>query len=111
VPHSRVATLALTLALPVAAVAACGDDADTQATPEPPKLTVPRTDTEPERTSPRTVPQPPPAPPAPEPDYENAPAPAPPNRADSPQNDTPPPPGSPAERFEEACERNPEACG
>ena len=40
-------------------------------------------------------------------------APAPTSRArpDSPQNDTPPPPGSPAERFEQECERNPEACG
>jgi hypothetical protein len=30
---------------------------------------------------------------------------------DSPENDTPPPPGSPAERFEEFCEANPGACG
>ena len=31
--------------------------------------------------------------------------------ADTPENDTPPPPGSPAERFEEFCEENPGACG
>ena len=29
---------------------------------------------------------------------------------DSPENDTPPPPGSPAERFEEFCAENPSAC-
>ena len=29
---------------------------------------------------------------------------------DSPQNDTPPPSGSPAERFEEFCQKNPGAC-
>jgi hypothetical protein len=29
---------------------------------------------------------------------------------DSPQNDTPPPSGSPAERFERFCEENPGAC-
>ena len=29
---------------------------------------------------------------------------------DSPQNDTPPPSGSPAERFEQFCEENPGAC-
>jgi hypothetical protein len=29
---------------------------------------------------------------------------------DSPENDTPPPPGSPAERFERFCEENPGAC-
>jgi hypothetical protein len=30
---------------------------------------------------------------------------------DSPQNDTPPPPGSAAEEFEQFCDENPEACG
>jgi hypothetical protein len=29
---------------------------------------------------------------------------------DTPQNDTPPPTGSPAERFERFCEQNPGAC-
>ena len=29
---------------------------------------------------------------------------------DSPQNDTPPPSGSPAERFEQFCQENPGAC-
>jgi hypothetical protein len=30
---------------------------------------------------------------------------------DSETNDVPPPPGSPQEAFEKACEQNPEACG
>jgi hypothetical protein len=29
---------------------------------------------------------------------------------DSPENDIPPPPGSPAEQFEQECEQNPEIC-
>jgi hypothetical protein len=33
-----------------------------------------------------------------------------PRRPDTPSNDVPPPPGSPAERFERECEDNPEAC-
>jgi hypothetical protein len=100
------------LALPVGP-AACGSDDEPRAAPEPPQLTLPRTDREPERTAPAaTTPQPPPTPPpAADPDYQNAPAPPPPQRPDSPENDTPPPPGSPAERFEQECERNPEACG
>ena len=38
-----------------------------------------------------------------------APTPEPP--ADTPENDTPPPADSPAERFEEFCNENPGACG
>jgi hypothetical protein len=34
-----------------------------------------------------------------------------PSRPDSEKNDKPPPPGSPAEKFEKQCERNPESCG
>jgi hypothetical protein len=34
-----------------------------------------------------------------------------PNLPDSETNDVPPPPGSPQEAFEKACEQNPEACG
>lgn len=45
--------------------------------------------------------------PPPETDPENLPA----EPADSPENDTPPPPGSPAEQFEKFCDENPEACG
>ncbi|MEX2252873.1 MAG: hypothetical protein WD649_01865 [Thermoleophilaceae bacterium] len=32
------------------------------------------------------------------------------SRPDSPENDVPPPPGSPAERFEQECQVNPQAC-
>ena len=102
--------LAVLLALPAGA-AACGGDEEPRAAPQPPELTLPRTDSDPDSTAPRTTTQDPPTPAAPEPDYRNAPAPPPPQRPDSPENDTPPPPGSPAERFEEECERNPEACG
>jgi hypothetical protein len=42
--------------------------------------------------------------PPPETDPDNLPE-------DSPQNDTPPPPGSAAEEFEQFCDENPEACG
>jgi hypothetical protein len=110
--HSRVASLVVLLALG-AAVAGCGgDEAETRAAPEPPELTIPRTDPEPVRTAPETAPQPPAPPPqATEPDYENAPSPHPPPRPDSPENDNPPPAGSPAERFEQECERDPAACG
>ena len=31
--------------------------------------------------------------------------------ADTPESDSPPPQGSPAERFEQYCEDNPGACG
>jgi hypothetical protein len=34
-----------------------------------------------------------------------------PGKPDSPENDVPPPAGSPQEAFEEMCEQNPEACG
>lgn len=33
-----------------------------------------------------------------------------PDRPDSPENDVPPPKGSPAERFERFCEENPQQC-
>lgn len=34
-----------------------------------------------------------------------------PGKPDSPENDVPPPAGSPQEAFEKMCEQNPEACG
>jgi hypothetical protein len=33
-----------------------------------------------------------------------------PNQPDNPENDVPPPSGSPQENFEEFCKQNPEAC-
>jgi hypothetical protein len=34
-----------------------------------------------------------------------------PAKPDTPENDVPPPPGSPQEAFEQFCEQNPAACG
>jgi hypothetical protein len=34
-----------------------------------------------------------------------------PAQPDTPENDVPPPPGSPQEAFEQMCEQNPAACG
>jgi hypothetical protein len=34
-----------------------------------------------------------------------------PAKPDTPENDVPPPPGSPQEAFEQMCEQNPAACG
>ena len=53
----------------------------------------------------------PPADTAPPADDGGAPAPAPEPPVDSPENETPPPEDSPAERFEEFCDENPGACG
>jgi hypothetical protein len=104
---------ALLLLLALAPLAGCGEE-EPRAAPEPPELTLPRTDTEPEAppAPTQTAPPAPAEPQAPQTDYENAPSPHPPPRdQDGPGNDTPPPPGSPAERFEQECEQNPEACG
>jgi hypothetical protein len=48
--------------------------------------------------------------PAPQTGGTPAPAPAPQQPQDTPQMDTPPPQGSPAERFEDFCSDNPGAC-
>jgi hypothetical protein len=101
----------LTIALACGALAlmpACGgDDEDEPITA--PELTVPRaTDTETEantttdQTGTESVPS--------QPDSGGAQAPST-ESQDSPQNDQPPPAGSPAERFEQFCEENPGACG
>ena len=34
-----------------------------------------------------------------------------PGQADTPENDVPPPSGSPQDQFEQFCKQNPEACG
>ena len=90
-------------------LAGCGGD-DERAEPAitVPDLTVPGGDeVQPAPTG--TAPTPAPAPP-PADTSGGAPAPAEP-QTDSPENDLPPPPDSPAERFEEFCEANPGACG
>jgi hypothetical protein len=102
VPRSLAVVLC---ALALAGTVGCGgDDEEASNTGDTaPELTVPdddtSTETETTDTSAETTIAPPP-------ETQPAPAPAP----DSPQNDTPPPPGSPAERFEEFCAENPGAC-
>ena len=103
------------LLLALAAGLGCGDDEAAKGTPTPPELTVPQErgtddttdDTTPEQSSPPptstgeqpSAPSPPPAA-APRGQAE-----------DSPQNDIPPKPGTPKDRFERFCEANPGACG
>jgi hypothetical protein len=98
------------VALALVALAGCGgdDEPDEPATTVP-DLTVPgRSETEDAAPPVTTVP---PAPVAPPTDTSGG-APAPPvEQPDSPENDTPPPPESPAERFEQFCDANPGACG
>jgi hypothetical protein len=113
VTRRRIALLLALLAL--AALAGCGgDDEQAEALPDPPELTIPRTAPEPAETEATDTvdtapPDPATAPLAPgEGDGTAPPAQTAP---DSPQNDTPPPAGSPAERFEQQCDANPAACG
>lgn len=120
--RTRTALLLALLALPAAG---CGDDEQAEAPLDPPKLTVPRTTPQPE--PPATAPAP-----NTETDTDTAPAPVgedpstaplkpgegdgtsePPTGGtpDGPTNDSAPPAGSPAERFEQECEEDPAACG
>lgn len=100
------------------ALSACGgDEESTDRDTSAPIPTIPESTPEVEDTEtgldaePAPVaPEPDPAPPpAPEPSG-GAPAP-PPSPPDSPENDVPPPKGSPAERFEQFCAGSPGACG
>jgi hypothetical protein len=97
------------VALVALALAGCGgDDEPNEPAITVPDLTVPgggTEDTTPTVTAPAPVPAEPPA------DTSGG-APAPPaEQPDSPEHDVPPPPESPAERFEQFCEANPGACG
>ncbi len=100
----------------VALLGGCGGDDEKAAgtdTTTAPEATVP-SETVPQPT-PRPRPEPgvtPSAPPATgDPDSGGSPVPPAAPAPDSPRNDRPPPPGSPAERFERECEANPDACG
>jgi hypothetical protein len=102
-------------------LSACGRDDEPGADTAPalPDLSVPGSDTPETATAEPVEPEV-------EPDGEPEPAPAPAETvpssnggtpapeaeppADTPENDTPPPPDSPAERFEQFCDDNPGAC-
>jgi hypothetical protein len=112
----------LTAVLASALPAACGDEDTAQAPKRPPEATTPRTAPEPApaRTDSETPVQPAPAP-APATGEDPATAPLAPGEGDGtgrppktapdgPDNDTPPPAGSPAESFERDCDAS-EACG
>jgi len=97
----------------VAALAGCGGGDDpARTTRELPDLAVPTTSTTPpvtEETPPSTSTTVDPATETlpeegPRPDQGEPPA-------DTPENDSPPPGDTPAERFEEYCNENPGACG
>ena len=104
----RIATITLACGL-LALAPGCGGGDDEDPPPSAPALTVPR-ETTPHTTEGQdtATTQTETAPAQPESGGQPAPEPQP---EDSPQNDTPPPAGSPAERFEEFCEQNPGACG
>jgi hypothetical protein len=93
----------------VVSATGCGADDETSAAPpRDPELTIPRTEAEPpppETTETTETVAPPTTETAPPPTTETTPP------VDSPENDTPPPEGSPAERFEDFCNENPGACG
>jgi hypothetical protein len=111
--------IALVCGLMLAGLVSCGGD-DEKATETVPTVTTETettattdttpTATTPAPTTPTTTPAPPPA------DNNSGGTPAPgdnPRTApqDGPDNDIPPEPGSPAERFERQCEQNPQTCG
>ena len=103
----RIATIALACGL-LALAPGCGGD-DEEEPVKAPTLTVPG-EREPDTTERQdtATTETDTAPAQPESGGQPAPEPQP---EDSPQNDTPPPAGSPAERFEQFCEDNPGACG
>ena len=111
------AAVALAALCALSATGCGGDDESVREPSKPPELTVPRTQPERTTTAPATTTpqagggsgQDPATAPAPAGEGDGSsggtrPAP------DSPQNDTPPPPGSPAEQFEKDCEAR-KACG
>jgi hypothetical protein len=102
--RGRLALLLLACALLLGA-AGCGSDDDEEATAP---VTVPATiETAPANTAAPTTTEPTTTKPPKTggtPSYD-------PGKADTPENDVPPPPGSPQEAFERQCEQNPAACG
>jgi hypothetical protein len=105
--------VALILSLFALGLAGCGGDDNQQATTIPTvPLTVPGEDTtsSSESTDTTVDTTPDTATPAPAPTPTPTPAPTPAQPEDSPQNDTAPPPGSEAQKFEDFCTQNPGAC-
>jgi PBP1b-binding outer membrane lipoprotein LpoB len=99
-------TAALLLAALTLVAAGCGGDKEkaskTTSVPAAPALTTPATSVPELQTRPQT---------APAQTSTSGGSTAPPTTVpDSPTNDTPPPPGSPAQRFEQFCNDNPQAC-
>jgi hypothetical protein len=101
--------LALPRLLPalVLGAAACGDDDDEETTSSvtapPATEPAPATTAAPETTTqPTTTTKPPKT--GGTPSYNPA-------KPDAPENDVPPPAGSPQDAFERMCEQNPAACG
>ena len=106
---ARRLTIALACGVLVLAPGCSGDDEKANETDTAPAITVPTDDTTTPPPTETTPPQTQTTPsPRTTPDSGGSPAPATP---DSPENDTKPEPGSPAERFEEFCNENPGACG
>jgi hypothetical protein len=97
--------LALVLSALLVGAAGCGDDEEETT----PSVTVPAaTGTAPETTAAPTTTEATTTTKPPKtggtPSYEQG-------KPDTPENDVPPPPGSPQEAFERMCEQNPSACG
>jgi hypothetical protein len=119
----RIALPIALLALLAVAAGCGGDDGQAEALPEPAKLTVPRTTPEPDPPTTAPAPTTETAPTDPGAGEDPSTAPLAPGEGDGtsepptggtpdgPANDTAPPAGSPAERFEEECEADPAACG
>lgn len=108
----RAASLSLIGLLSLFAVGAvgCGDDDSDAPEPTVPSISVPESTVAPEPETTTTEPA--------ETDQTTTDSgtggvakPVDPAKEDSPTNDKPPPPGSPEEAFEKACEQNPAACG